>query len=342
LGIVQARGQIAAINASSGGMAVVAVGLACRPSSVAVVSPGHLLVCCDQVIEEVLLASSGLQPNGPLLQSIGFIPFDWITPGGLGDTTAHDPNYFYQVSKVPFGGTLPVMVNFLRAGLDGASYYQVRVDGNLRTDQFHTAKWEGTKYAPATFGTQAVKGNPGFYPVPSVSDLMLYMQPLPGCYLDSTNLTSAQLHTITVDFFDVNGAPKESATPLKIFVDNNPCSVSLSMAAIGSNSATTGCGYLQYNPANKLTDHVTIAYAAGHPEGFATWAFSLTKAGSQISGVGGAVPSGAQFDDTVSNLLGCTVAAFAAGVYVWATANTGWGRCSQYDRSAGEAFALAP
>jgi len=36
------------------------------------------------------------------------------------------------------------------------------------------------------------------------------------------------------------------------------------------------------------------------------------------------------------------VAAFAAQVYVAATANTGWGRCSQYDRSALQAFALAP
>jgi len=133
------------------------------------------------------------------------------------------------------------------------------------------------------------------------------------------------------------------ATPLKIYVDNNPCSVSLSMAAIGSNSATTDCGYLQYSPASKATDHVTIAYAAGHPEGFATWSFSLTKAATQVFQTGGAVPSGAPFDDTVAGLLGtCTVAAFAASVYVAATANTGWSRCSQYDRSAVEAFALAP
>jgi hypothetical protein len=292
----------------------------------------------------VQLASSGLQANGPLLQSIGFIPFDWITPGGLGDTTSHDPTYFYQVHNVPFGGTLPVMVNFLRAGLDGASFYQVKVDGNLRTDQFHTAKWDGTHYAPATFATQSVGGNPGFYPVPSISDLMLYIQALPGCYLDSTSLVSAQLHTITVDFFTAGGGLIESATPLSILVDNNPCSVALSMAAIGSNSATTDCGFLQYNPASKATDHVTIAYAAGHPEGFATWSFSLTKAATQIFSTGGAVPSpAAPFDNTVAGLLGtCTVAAFAASVYVAATANSGWGRCGQYDRSAGEAFALAP
>lgn len=331
------------VNAS-GGNTVAASGLAFRPSSVAVVSPGFLLACCDQVIEEVLLASSGLQPNGPLLQSIGFIPFDWITPGGLGDTTSHDPSYFYQVHNVPFGGSLPVMINFLRAGLDGASFYQVKVDGVLRTDQFPTAKWDGMEYVPTTFGTQVVNGTPGFYPVPSISDLMLYVQPLPGCYLDSTNLTSGQTHTISVDFFDANGVLKESATPLTILVDNNPCSVTLAMAAIGANTATTDCGYLQYNPATKATDQITIAYTAGQPEGFANWSFSLTKAGAPVFSTGGQVPGPpAAYQATVANLLGtCTVAAFAASVYVAATANTGWSRCSQYDRSALEAFALAP
>jgi len=335
---------LVSVNAVSGGSTVAATGLAFRPSSVAVVSPGFLLVCCDQVIEEVLLASSGLQPNGPLLESIGFIPFDWITAGGLGDTTSHDPSYFYQVHNVPFGGSLPVMVNFLRAGLDGASFYQVKVDGNLRTDEFHTAKWDGTKYAPATFATQSVGGNPGFYPVPSIADLMLYIQPLPGCYLDSTSLASAQLHTITVDFFNAGGSLIESATPLKIYVDNNPCSLSLSAAAIGSNAATTDCGYLQYDPNNKAAS-VTIAYAAGHPEGFATWSFSLIKSATPVPGAaaGGAVPSGPACTSTVGTLLGtCTVAAFSASVYVAATANTGWSRYSQYDRSAWEAFALAP
>ena len=329
---------------TGGGSASAATGLAFRPSSVAVVSPGFLLVCCDQVIEEVLLATSPLQPNGPLLQGIGFIPFNWITAGGLADTTAFDPSYFYPVTNAPFGGSLPVMVNFLRAGLDGASFYQVKVDGNLRTDQFNTAKWNGTEYVPAVFGPQLVGGNPGYYPVPSVSDLMLYIQPLPGCYLDSTSLTSAQTHTITVEFFDVSANPVESATPLTIYVDNNPCSVSLAPAAIGASSATTDCGFLAYNPATAATDDVTVSYTAGQPEGFANWSFSLIKAGTTIATAAGPVTSPpAPFSETVAGMLGtCTVAAFAAYVYVAATANTGWARCSQYDRSASQAFALAP
>jgi hypothetical protein len=335
---------LVAVSAAGGGTTVAVTGLAVRPSSVAVVSPGVLLVCCDQVIEEVLLGSSGLQPDGPLVQGIGFIPFDWITPAGLGDTTDADPSYFYQVQNVPFGGSLPVMVNFLRAGLDGASFYQVEVDGNLRTDQFNTAIWDGTEYVPAVFGPQILDGSPGYYPVPSISELMLYIQPLPGCYLDSTNLTSGATHIITVNFYDSAGFPVESAAPLTILVDNNPCSVSLAQAAIGSNSATTNCGFLGYNPATESTDQLAIAYAAGQPEGYATWSFSLTKAGTTVYSTGGTVPGpAAPFEEPVATALGgCTVAAFAAYVYVAATANTGWGRCSQYDRSALEAFALAP
>ena len=335
---------LVAVSAAGGGATVAVTGLAVRPSSVAVVSPGVLLACCNDVIEEVLLASSGLQPDGPLVQGIGFIPFDWITAAGLADTTDADPSYFYQVQNVPFGGSLPVMVNFLRAGLDGASFYQVEVDGNLRTDQFSTAIWDGTQYVPTVFGPQLLDGHPGYYPVPSISELMLYIQPLPGCYLDSTSLASGATHIITVNFFDSTGAPVESADPLTILVDNNPCSVSLAQAAIGTAAATTQCGFLGYNPATEATDQLTIAYSAGQPEGYATWSFSVTKAATTIYSTGGPVPGPpAPFDETVAAALGnCTVAAFAAQVYVAATANTGWGRCSQYDRSALQAFALAP
>lgn len=232
LGTVSAQGwlrpadidQFVAVSAGGGGTTVALTGLAVRPSSGAVVSPSVLLACCNDVIEKVLLTSPGLQPDGPLLESIGFIPLGWITAAGLGDTTGSDPSYFYQVRNVPFGGSLPVMINFLRASLDDASCYQVKVDGNLRTDQFSTAIWNGTAYVPAVFGPQLLDGSPGYYPVSAISDLMLYIQPLPGCYLDSTNMTSGQPHTITVDFYDSTGVSVESAAPLRILVDNNPWS----------------------------------------------------------------------------------------------------------------------
>ena len=90
-----------------------------RPSSVVVVTAGLMVMCCDQVVEQVDFASGIFQPAGPLLMGIGFIPFDKVKPSGLADTTV-DPTYFYQVKNTPFGGTLPLMVNHLRAFNDGA------------------------------------------------------------------------------------------------------------------------------------------------------------------------------------------------------------------------------
>jgi len=330
------------IDAASGGASVVPTGLAFRPSCTAVVNGGLVLVTCDEEIDEVQLAFGGLQPDGPLLEGIGFVPFDWITPGGLADTTGHDPSYFFQVHDAPFGGPLPVMVNFVRAAVDGAAYYQVYADGNLRTDQFHTAKWDGLEYAPFTVATQDVLGVPGFYAVPSVADLALIISPLPGCYLDSTDLADGVLHSIDVAFFDSIGDYLGSASTLQILVDNRPCAVTLDQARIGGTAATTDCGYLPYNPATTATDHLTIDYTATQPGGFATWAFTLTKSQTTISSASGVVPAPGGFDDTVAHVLGtCVVAAFVAQVWAGATATSGWWRCSQYDRSAAEAFALA-
>jgi hypothetical protein len=328
----------------SGGATLAATGLAFRPSCVAVVNPGTVLVTCDQVIEEVRLTAPGLQPDGPLLEGVGFVPFDWITPGGLADTTSNDASYFFQVHDAPFGGALPIMVNFVRAALEGASFYQVTVDGSVRTDQFPTAKWNGTEYLPTVVGTVSVNGVPGFYAVPTISDLALFIQPLPGCYLDSTNLADGVLHEVAVQFFDVSGAATTAADPLNLLVDNRPCAVTLAQAAIGASSATTDCGYLAYSPATKATDQLSIRYSAGQPGGFATWSFTMTKASNQIVSLQGPVPSPPVFQESVADALGTcpTVAAFVAEIYATATATTGWGRCGQYDRALLEAFALAP
>jgi hypothetical protein len=330
--------------ALSGGATLAATGLAFRPSCVAVVNPGTVLVTCDQVIEEVRLTSAALQPDGPLLEGVGFVPFDWITPGGLANTTGNDPSYFFKANNAPFGGSLPVMVNFVRAALEGSSFYQVLVDGAVRTDQFPTAKWNGTEYVPTVVATVSVGGVAGFYEVPTIHDLALFIQPLPGCYLDSTNLADGVLHQIAVQFYDASGAQTHAADPLGILVDNRPCTATLDQAAIGASSATTDCGYLQYTAATKATDQLSVAYSAVQPGGFATWSFTMTKASNQIVSLQGPVPSPLVFQESVAAALGTcpTVAAFVAEIYATATATTGWGRCSQYDRALLEAFALAP
>jgi hypothetical protein len=186
--------------------------------------------------------------------------------------------------------------------------------------------------------------------VQGVADMMLWIQPVPGCYMDSTNLASGTTHTITVDFFNAAGAKIESATPLKFYLDNNPCKASIAMPVLNGVSATNQCGYLQYNVATKATDKVSITFGASQPEGFATYSFSLIKG---IAGVPLAQPtSGAvsaisaandPITDTVGAMLGtCTIAGFAASVYVAASATNGWGRQSEFDASAAVAFVLAP
>ena len=303
--------------------------------------PSLLLVTCDQELDLVTLSPLS-EADGPVLESIGFVPFDWITPAGLADTTDNDSTYFYQVQNVPFGGSLPVMVNLVRANAEGVGGYQVSVDGAVRTDQFHTAKWDGTQYQPVTISTTTINGVPDSYPVPTLTDLGLYIQPLPGCYLDSTTLSDGT-HTIEVSFFDGSGHLLETSPGLLILVDNRPCSVTLDQAAIAGTSATTACGFLPYNPATTATDQLTIAYTATQPGGHGTWAFYVTKSAAPLYQAQGAVPAPGIFQEPVAAVLGpCTVAAYAAEVGAFATAVTGWWRCSQYDRSALEAFALAP
>jgi hypothetical protein len=335
--------RVTAIDVGSGGTHVVAASVPARPSSVAVPTAGLMLVCCDQVIEQLDFASGIFQPAGPLLMGIGFIPFDKVLPSGLADTTV-DPTYFYQVKNTPFGGTLPLMVNHLRAFNDGAAYYRVRVDNVLRMDSWTDEHWNGTHYVAQTTGPINVGGNPGFYPVHSLGDLFLWMNPSLGMLMDSTNLSNG-LHTITIDFTNGAGAVIETSTPLKILVNNQSCAATIATPMLNGASADPTCGVLKY--AAKNNDPVIMAFTASHPANFATFAFSLIKGVNPITVPG--VTSGpvtavvSPLSDTVAHLLGsCNVAGFAEYVYVWATINNGWWRQGQYDASAAIAFVLAP
>jgi hypothetical protein len=121
--------RITSINVAAASAQVIAGGVPVRPSSVAVIAPGQMLICSDQIVAEMSFLA--FQPAGPALMGIGFIPFDKVvtTAGplqGLADTTI-DPTYFYQVKNTPFGGTLPLMINYMRALNVGAAYYRVFV-----------------------------------------------------------------------------------------------------------------------------------------------------------------------------------------------------------------------
>jgi hypothetical protein len=334
---------VSAINVASATTQMVASGLAERPSSVAMLTPGQLLVCCDQAIEEVDVSGS-FQPNGPLLMGIGFVPFDKVTATGLADT-AVDPTYFFQVDNVPFAGTLPLMVNHFRAYNDGARFYRVLVDGVVHTDPWTDEYWNGFEYVAVTTSTSTVGGSAGCYPVRPIGQQFLWMNPSLGDLLPTAGMSDA-LHTIVLQFLNAGGTVIETSTPLTIRVDNSYCAATASPPELDGNTAD-GCGLLRYE--DKNADIVTMPFTATHPDGFATFSFSLIKG---VSGVAlpAAPPTSGPVDtavspitDTVANLMGsCDIAGFAEYVYVAASATNGWGRQSQFDASAAVAFVLAP
>lgn len=336
--------RIDLINISAMTYQVIASGVPARPSSVALPNPSQMLVCSDQVINLYSL-SPVPQPTGPLLIGIGFIPFDKVIASGVADTTV-DPTYFYQVKDTPFGGTLPLMVNYQRAANDGAAYYRVEVDGNVRSDSWTDERWNGTAYVAHPTVPATVGGKSGCYPVHPVSELFLWMNPSLGSLMDSTNLPTASpnTHTILLDFLDAFGNHLEYSTPLTILVDNLPCVAALDPVTLNGTPADA-CGILTYA---KTTDTVTMGFTASQPNSDATFSLSLIRGVTGVtlpavpptSGPVSAVSS--PITDTVGDLLGgCTIAGFALYLYVAATANNGWGRQSQYDASAAQAFVLS-
>jgi hypothetical protein len=340
--------RVTLINVSSGTTQVIASGLPAKPSSVALIAPGDMLICCDQAIDELAFVT-GLQPSGPLLIGIGFIPFDKITAAGLADTSV-DPTYFYQVKNTPFGGTLPLMVNHVRAFNDGAVYYRVKVDAIVRTDPWTDEKWNGFEYVAQTVTPVTINNQPGYYPVRPPNEVFLWVNPSLGDLLDSTGLTNA-IHHIVLEFTTANGTLLETSPSVTIRVDNNHCTATLAQPTVKGNVADTTCGILHYGTIGQ--DLVSMPFTATHPNGFATFSWGLIKAIASPfvppvppppQPLSGPVSSGVSpITASVGDLMGtCTIAAFAESVYVTATANNGWGRQSQYDASALIAFALAP
>lgn len=113
-------------------------------------------------------------------------------------------------------------------------------------------------------------------------------------------------HTITVDFYTATGALLESVTPLAIYVDNNPCTATLTAPTLNGVSANA-CGFLPYNPLTTASENVVIPFGASQPEGFATYAFRLTRGTANVplsqpsSGpVGGITPATDPITETVA------------------------------------------
>jgi hypothetical protein len=99
------------------------------PYSVAVLSSNQLLIASATDVAELDLTASVYSSAGPIFLGLGFVPADAThLPNGYADTTM-DPTYFFQVKDCPFGGTIPLMINWQGARGVGANFYQVFIEG---------------------------------------------------------------------------------------------------------------------------------------------------------------------------------------------------------------------
>jgi hypothetical protein len=339
--------SIVSVNLTTGTTNTVASGVPLRPSSVAFPNATEILVCSDSVIDEIAFTS--FSETGNLLIGIGFIPASAVTQTagpsqGFATTAPSAPLY---VVNAPFGGLLPVMVNYQAAAAAGAAFYQVKVDGVPHTDAFTNYFWNGTTSVLRTTTATTVGPSVGCYLVHPLSELSLWDIPTLGDMLDSTVLPDG-VHTLQLDFLNATGNPISSlvSLPLILRIDNQSCVASIAAPVLNTVppvSADT-CGVLHYGTNTGAS--VSVGFTASQPAGFGSYSTEIVRGATPLS-ITPALPSGtvgsvtSTFTATVSQLLGqCPTAGFAAEIYVAAAMTNGFGRQSQYDASALIAFVL--
>ncbi|MGB9145872.1 MAG: hypothetical protein WCC14_08635 [Acidobacteriaceae bacterium] len=336
--------SIVTVSVTSGTVNTVVTGVPFRPSSVAVPYSGELLVCCNVEIEEVLF--SAFLTDGPLLMGIGQIPANYVNQiTGLATTPSGSP---YQVTDAPFGGTLPIMVNYQSAYNAGARFYQVLVDNVVQSGSWTVYYYNGTTTSLITVPSTTQGPSSGCFPVHAISALFDYQPPALGYELDSTALTNGQ-HTIQLQFLDASGnqlSPNLVSLPLVIQVNNQQCIAVLQQPELSTSPPTMAdsCGVLHYGTGPTATSTaVNLAFTASQPATYATFSLALVRGATNLvppllaplpSGPVTAAPGDSPVSPapTVGDLLGsCPTAGFAADLYVAATMTNGNGRQSQYD-----------
>jgi hypothetical protein len=341
--------SILRVNVLTGTSTVLASSVPFRPSSVTIPTPGELLICCDSVIEE--LNYNTTTATGPLLMGIGLIPESSISSAGFATTS---PSSLYYVANAPFGGELPIMVNFEAAdtvstGL--AAYYQVIVDGVIQTNTWTVYVWNPVTevYDPKPVPAQTIGTTPGCYPVHPVAELFNYQPVAQGGVVDSTPLTDG-LHKIWLRFFNKTGnplTPNLLSETVQVLVNNDQCVGAFGLPQLKATPpiVADSCGVLHYGSVGTGGDFL-LEFTASQPKNFATFSIELVRGANNPVGTG--LPSGAPvstasspISETVSSLMGsCTIAGFAAELYVAATMTNGISRQSQYDAQSLLGFVL--
>ncbi len=172
-----------------------------NPYSVAVLSSNQLLIADANDVSEVDLTASVFSAAGPIFLGIGFVPADAThLPNGYADTTV-DPSYFFQVKDSPFGGTLPLMINWQGARSLGANFYQVFIQGPMGppvqvTQPFNDYLWSVPLNEFELVATSPLPG--GYYPLRSAGQIWLNFWL--GLLLDTTGQPNG-LNTISIKLF---------------------------------------------------------------------------------------------------------------------------------------------
>jgi hypothetical protein len=253
------------------------------PYALAVTSPDKLLVVAQTTIGEVNLTDSVFSAAGSVLLGIGFVPADTAhLPNGYADTSS-DPTYFYQVKDCPFGGTLPLQINWQRARTLGASYYRVFIQGSggapvMATEPFGDYLWS---VPLSKFELHTAVPVDGFYPLRASGQI--WLNAWLGLLLD----TSAQpnnLNTITVRLYAAAnaaseiGGPGDAGRTAQVMIDNTVPTANLEQI-IHDGAAVNACGIVN-SGSTGFTFRVT-ASAPRHLLGWslaAYWGDNMSKA----------------------------------------------------------------
>lgn len=131
---------------------------------------------------------------------------------------------------------------------------------------------------------------------------------------------------------------------MELHIDNSLCLAQVGNPSLDGTGAGVKCGVIDYD-ASDLAKMVDMPFEARHPNGFATFNFSVKRGVDQRVSASGNVPfppATSLAQETVANLLdGCAVAGFSEALHVWANVTNGWSRQSGYDDFDHRAFVLS-
>jgi hypothetical protein len=319
------------------------------PYSVAVLSSNQLLIACATVVAEVDLTASVYTAAGPIFLGIGFVPADAAhMPAGYADTTA-DPSYFFQVKDCPFGGTLPLMVNWQHARSMTANFYQVFIAAGggppvQVTQPFGDYLWSVPLNEFELVMTSPVSG--GYYPLRSPGQIWLNFWL--GLLLNTTGQPNG-LNTISIKLFSATSAASEighDTDPgrfVKVMIDNTVPVANLQQILQQPGNVPVGACAIVNTGAPTFTFVVTASAPQSHLLGWSLVAYwgdnksatvssdsyashiSPTRLWAGITGVAVPPPGPTPWNATVVGDPTSTHCAHSFFLNAWDRVINGWG-----------------